>query len=245
MKRIAQILITIVAFLASAIAFDFIAALLVGDNIAGAFLSAFPGQAQLTYLDRYIGFMSSDTLGWFTYITLGVTQDLEIIAGGVTVIGPLLMYTPAISLPGATPQGLIPIMMEYHPWSSTPVYFMPALAWLLKLIGPFIVTGIVGGAVAKAKKDAMGNTFLAFLVIAIAGIVLNIVHVYMNWISVAWKFSATLTQNPAYVYFWGIYGILTPDMLGYIIGTSIVALVFAVINGLIISIISVIVARKK
>jgi len=210
MKRIAQLIVTIVVFLASAFILNIIAALLIGNNANGlAFLGNFPGQTQSTYLDRYFGFMAQDTLGWFTYLTLSSTQNMQILAGGVMIYGGYLMYIPTLSpLPsnmGAI--GLIPIMIDYHPWSTLPLYFNLALAWVMMLVLPFIITGIIAGAVAKTKKDAMQNMFFAILIIAIAGIVMNFIHVYMNFpLSADWKFSATIIQNPIYAYLLALYG---------------------------------------
>jgi hypothetical protein len=116
------------------------------------------------------------------------------------------------------------------------------------LVLPFIITGIIAGAVAKTKKDAMQNMFFAILIIAIAGIVMNFIHVYMNFpLSADWKFSATILQNPIYAYLLALYGNnqFATNQIVYVACMSIVALVFAIINGLIFSIIPVVVARKK
>ena len=249
MKRIAQLIVTIIVFLGATIIFNFLAALMIGNNASGlAFLGNFPGQTQATYLDRYIGFMAQDTLGWFTYVTLGSTQDLQILAGGVIFFNNILMYNPPIpTYSGAI--GLIPILMDYGAHSPPLLdVAIPALAWLLMLVCPFVITGIIAGAVAKTKKGAMGNMILSILVIAVIGIVLNIIHVVMNFdLSVSWKFSATIIQNPIYAFLLTLYGnnLLSTNQISYIISMSIVAFVFAVINGLVFSIESVIVARKK
>ncbi|HME52095.1 MAG TPA: hypothetical protein VKM55_07745 [Candidatus Lokiarchaeia archaeon] len=250
MKRIAQLIVTIVTFLASAFILNLIAGVMIGNNAAGlAFLGNFPGQAQATYLGRYFGFLAQDTLGWFTFLTLSSTQNLQILAGGVMVLNSVLTYVPPLSAipPYIGPIGLIPVMMEYGAHSPPLLTILvPALAWLLLLVGPFVITGIVAGAAAKTKKEAMGNMFLSILVIAIAGIILNFIHVSMNFtLSVDWKFTATIIQNPIYGYLLALYGTANSNEIVYAIGVSIVALVFAILNGLIFSIESAIIARKK
>lgn len=249
MKRIAQIIVTIVTFLASAFILNIIAGVIIGNNPAGlAFLGLFPGQTQSTYLERYFGFMIQDTTGWFTYLTLSSTQNLQILAGGVIILNGVLTYVPALSATNGSTSaiGLIPIMMDNNPWSSAPTNFLVAFAWLLMLVCPFVITGIIAGAVAKTKKESMGNMFLSILIIAIAGIVLNIIHVAMNFtLSVDWKFSATIIQNPIYDYLLALYGTANTNEILYVVSMSIVALVFSVINGLVFSIEAAVVARKK
>ncbi|MEX2681548.1 MAG: hypothetical protein Q6373_008105 [Candidatus Sigynarchaeota archaeon] len=264
MKRIVQLIITAAVFIASMIGIEFLIGLIAGDNaIFLASLGNFPGHnTEATYIERYTGFLIDDTLGWFSYTLLGAAQDLEIVASYVFVHPAGLSYisTGAYSW---SPFGLVPIMIEAHPWSTVPEYFLPALLWLIKLVVPFIITGIVAGLVAKEKKQAIGNALLAFIIVGVGGIVLNIIHIYMNIISLDWKFTAMMSINPAFTQFvymhWGnalnawvndgmsdpIAAYYSQEMVDLMVETSIVSIIFAVVNGLILSIVAVIVARKK
>jgi hypothetical protein len=260
MKKIVQLIITIVAFIGSTIGIDFlVGAIAQGDAIFLASYGNFPGQsAGATFMDRYIGFMSNDIIGWFSYVLSSSSQSLETLASGVYVNTALTQLTFVNTSGSAV--GLIPILIEYHPWSNTPAYFLPTLLATLRLIVPFIIAGIIGGAIAKDKKQAILNTFLAFLVVGIAGVVVTDIHIYFNFMfSVDWKFDALTTLNPAFFTFQmpiemvvaGISDplarslVLAPMMVPFMININIVAMIYALINGLIISIISVLVARKK
>jgi hypothetical protein len=244
MNRIGQIAVTAAVFIGVTIGIDFLIAFLLADSVVALnSLAVFPGQSsQATYLDRYIGFLTMDTLGWFTYVTLGASQNMEILASTVGVGGNLIFY----GLPsGAT--GLIPVLLEYHFASSAPQYALPALSWLLKLVVPLLVTGIVAGSIAKEKKGAMLNAFVGILVVGVIAMVLNIVHVSLNFeLSFGWKFTATITQNPMLYTLW-LMELLTgsPDMINYLIWTSSTIVIFALINGLIFSIVAAAAAMKK
>ncbi len=262
MKAFPQLLVTIVVFIGSTIGIDFLVGALTITDVTGAYLTTFgnfPGQTGLTYIQNYLGFMQVDTLGWLTYVMSSASQSLETLASGMYVtgsgLGAYLSYGP----PSGSAVGIIPIMIEFHPWSSNPLLFMPALTALIRLLGPFIITGIIAGAVAKVKKDAIRNSLLTFVVVGAAGIVLNIIHINYNFVaSVNWKFDAYVMLNPAF------YAILTPIetataalteparsltlatlMWPYAINISIIAIIYALVNGLIISIVSVLVAGKK
>nr|MDO8087981.1 hypothetical protein [Candidatus Sigynarchaeum springense] len=264
MKKFPQLLVTIAVFIGSTIGIDFLVGWLTTMDVTGVYLTSFgtfPGQTGLTYIENYIGFLSADTLGWFTYVLSSASQSLEMLASGITVIGSGVGAYLAFN-PSPTPvigDGIIPILIEYHPWSSNPLIFLPALIALIRLLVPFIVTGIVAGAVAKEKKDAIRNSLLTFVVVGAAGVVLNIIHIYYNFmLSVEWKFDAFIMLNPAFYTFQHPIEeatallpepqrsiMLLPLMWPYAINVSIVAMIYALINGLIISIVSVLTARKK
>jgi hypothetical protein len=260
MKSFPQLLVTIVVFIGSTIGIDLLVGALTVTDVTGVYLTTFgnfPGQTGLTYIQNYLGFMQADTLGWLTYVLSGASQSLETLASGMTVVGSglgaYLAYNPSpVAVIG---DGIIPIMIEYHPWSSTPWVFMPALMALIRLIGPFIITGIVAGAVAKEKKQAIRNALLTFLVVGLAGIVLNIVHIYLNFpLSYDWKFDAYLMLNPAFTPYYELNAALAAVMpeelrlaagLSFGIFNGVIAIIYALVNGLIISIVSVLVAAKK
>lgn len=242
MNKIGGILVSIVAFVVASIGIDFMNAVLLSDNIVGWYLLAnFPGGAGATFLDRYISYISVDTLGWLTYIFLGASQNLETLASTLS-LNPLAMFVPGIPVTAA--QGYIPMLMEYNPVDYTGV-FTGLLGGLLKLVVPLIVTGIVAGLVAKTKKWALLTAIISFVVIGVIGVILNVVHVQMNWVSVNWKFFASLQVNPLFQIIWLQYGIMTNDVLMYTANFSIVVLLFAIINGVIMGILAVAVARKK
>ncbi|MBN2152965.1 MAG: hypothetical protein JW839_16050 [Candidatus Lokiarchaeota archaeon] len=264
MKKFPQLLVTIAVFIGSTIGIDFLVGWLTTMDITGAYLTSFgsfPGQTGLTYIENYVGFLQADTLGWFTYVLSGASQSLETLASGMTVVGSglgaYLAYNP--SMTPVIGDGIIPIMIEFHPWSSNPTLFMPALIALIRLLVPFLITGIVAGAVAKEKKDAIRNALLAFVVVGAAGVVLNIFHLSYNFVlSVEWKFDAFIMLNPAFFSFQNqiettIAMLPEPNrslslavmLFPFTLNISIVAMIYALINGLIISILAVLVAAKK
>ncbi|MHA1791352.1 MAG: hypothetical protein ACTSVI_01825 [Promethearchaeota archaeon] len=230
MNKIEKLAICIGSFIGAAILIDILTGLVLADNSLGlALLANFPGQTQSNFLDRYSGYITTDTLGWFTYIFSFSAQNLEILAG-------LVRHGDTV--------GLIPIMIEFNP-NSTPDIFPVYLMYSLKLIIPMFAVAIVSGIVSKSKKEALTNSVFTYLIIGIGAIVLNIIHVAMNWVSVGWKFSATLELNPVFAIVWYSSGLLTPDMTMYIIGISITMIVFALVNGLTTGIISLLIALKK
>jgi len=262
MKKFPQLLVTIAIFIGSTIGIDFLVGLLVSSDLTGVYLTSFgnfPGQTGLTYIENYIGFLQTDTLGWFSYILSSASQSLETLASGVYVAGSGIGAYLTYNTTAGSAIGIIPILIEFHPWSSNPLVFMPTLAALIRLIAPFIITGIVAGAVAKEKKDAIRNSLLTFVIVGAAGIVMNIIHIYFNFIlSVDWKFDAYIMLNPAFYAFQQQIVLATAAlteptrsltlaalMWPYAINVSIVAIIYALVNGLIISIISVMVAAKK
>ncbi|NMC07705.1 MAG: hypothetical protein GYA24_21000 [Candidatus Lokiarchaeota archaeon] len=258
MKKLPQLIVTIAVFIGSTIGIDFLVGAMVATDVTGVYLTSFgtfPGQTGLTYIENYLGFLQADTLGWFTYIMSSASQSLETLASSLYVagsgLGAYLTYSPT----SGSAIGIIPILIEYHPLSSTPQVFMPTLAALIRLIAPFIITGIVAGAVAKEKKDAIRNTLLTFVIVGLAGIVLNIVHIIYNFpLSYDWKFDAYLMLNPAFLPYYQMSASLAMASpvdarlaIGMMFGTfnGIIAIIYALVNGLIISIVSVLVAAKK
>jgi hypothetical protein len=260
MKKIPQLIITIAVFIGSTIGIDFlVGALTTTDVLTRVYLTNFgnfPGQNGLNYIEDYLGFMQADILGWFTYVMSSASQSLETLASGLYVSGGVLTFDG----PSGSAVGIIPILIEYHPWSSNPTIFLPTLFALIRLIGPFIITGIVAGAVAKEKKDAIKNALLTFLIVGAAGIIMNIIHISYNFVpSIEWKFSAYLSLNPAFQAVYDMNGgqyvgsyvgyalmdLVRPYISIYTVEISIIAGIYALINGLICSIISVMVAAKK
>lgn len=66
MKSFPQLLVTIVVFIGSTIGIDFLVGALTITDLTGAYLTTFgnfPGQTGLTYIQNYLGFMQTDTLG--------------------------------------------------------------------------------------------------------------------------------------------------------------------------------------
>ncbi|MFX0100300.1 MAG: hypothetical protein ACFFCS_12020, partial [Candidatus Hodarchaeota archaeon] len=200
------------------------------DNALGlALLGNYPGTlATPNLMDRYIEYMKVDTLGWMTNLFLSGAQNLEL-------IGSTISYGSAY--------GYIPIMMEYQ-FIDYPEVFFPFLFGLMRLVIPILLVGLVSGWVANTKKNAMLNALASMIIIGVIGIILNIAHVYMNWESVFWKFNATIQLNPIYVQVL-LLTFTDPTPLYYIIGTSIVAFVFSIINGAIMAIVAALAALKK
>lgn len=230
MKRIAQLIIAIVCFIGATIGLDLLAGLVLTDNPIGlALLGNYPGTEILPDLmTRYFAYMQVDTLGWLTNLFLTGTQNLELIASTIN-------YSSAF--------GYVPIMMEYQ-FIDYPEVFIPFMFGLIKMVIPILIVGLVSGWVAQTKKKAMINALATMIIIGVIGIVLNIVHVYLNWISVDWKFAATLQLNPIYGEVLALT-FMDPTPTYYIIGSSIVAFAFSVINGAIMSIVAALAAIKK
>ncbi|MHA1699205.1 MAG: hypothetical protein ACTSWN_10235, partial [Promethearchaeota archaeon] len=129
MKRLVQIIIGIVAFIVTSIVMEIVIGVVLGSNFPpNANIGNFPGQ-EGNYLDQYIGFLSQDTLGWFTYTVLCCAQSLDILGG-------------VISFGNSHAVGLIPILMDYnyaaHGGIHTPVFKM-FLMVLIRLIIPMFV----------------------------------------------------------------------------------------------------------
>ena len=256
MKRIVQIIITIVTFLGVTIALDLILGGLWGSLYPGntyfvEYFGNFPqNQASTDYIEKYISFLSEDTLGWLAYTCLGVTKTMESLGTFVT-INPLTgASTPAM--------GYIPQLLEYNA-VDYPEANMLLIFGILKLILPLFVTSLMAGAVAKYKKQALLNAFLSILVIGVAGIILNLVHISYNAVSFDYKFNAILGLNYNYeisynlikASIWDLNIGLGPEAAGLLIqtpfmmSTSIIAIVYTLMNACIFSLPSIISAAKK
>ncbi|MBD3188044.1 hypothetical protein GF325_14500 [Candidatus Bathyarchaeota archaeon] len=235
MNRLAKLVITIVSFIVTVFVLDIIAAAVIADDTIGlALVGNFPvsgADPALPLMDRYFQYMGTDTLGWLTYLFSNGAQNLELIGGGAIAVG------------DAT--GYIPILMEFHPNSTAPQFFMPHVIGLTKLIVPLIVPAVVSGLISKTTKQALINTFAAFLIIGVVASVLNIIHVYMNWTSLGWKFNATLQTNPLLVDFWTNYAMIVPDQTMYIVSTTTIIMVFSIVNGGVMCVVSALSSRKK
>ncbi|MHA1998121.1 MAG: hypothetical protein ACTSU9_08385 [Promethearchaeota archaeon] len=233
MNKLGKLVIIVATFLVATFVMDVITGLVIGDNPTGlALLANSPYANSDPLLTQYFNFFTTDTLGWFTSLFTSGAQSLELIGGGLIGPGGL-----------GGPSGYIPILVEYHLGSSQPQYFVPYLMGLLKLVVPMITTGIMSGLISASKKDAMVGTLSAFLVIGAGAIILNIIHVYLNWVSYSWKFTATTSQNPLLSLVLMVFG--STSMGGYLLFSSIIIIVYAVVNGVVMAVISAMSAAKK
>lgn len=171
-----------------------------------------------SYLASYQYFVSEDTLGWISFVCMGSTTGLETL---VPIIQGLMSNPSAADLP---------------------VYVM----LLLKLVIPLLATAVVAALIARSKRGAMTNALGGILIVAIAGIILTMIHIDMNWVSITWKFTDLASLNPIYAA-WLSGFIFNPagTMISFIGGIAAFAAIYAIFNSATVSLVSLGIAKRK